>query len=132
VTSMCRQMANCANNVSEAFAGTKGFAQIIPYRTFVITGENAWRFPGKDNKPYVQEHTDLIESIRAGKPYNELKSVTESTMTAILGRMAAYTGKDVTWEQALDSKEDLTPPKIDWDVALTVPPVAMPGQTELV
>ena len=132
VMSMCRQMANCANNVSEAFAGTKGFAEIIPYRTFVITGQNAWRFPGKDNKPYVQEHTDLIESIRAGKPYNELKNVTESTMTAILGRMAAYTGKEVTWEEAMESKEDLLPPRIDWDVALTVPPVAMPGKTELI
>jgi len=131
VMSMCRQMANCSRNVSESFVGTKGFAQIIPYRTFVITGENAWRFPGKDNKPYVQEHTDLIESIRAGKPFNELKNVTESTMTAILGRMAAYTGKDVTWEQAMESKEDLIPPRIDWDVALSVPPVAMPGQTEL-
>ena len=132
VMSMCRQMANCSRNVSESFVGTKGFAQIIPYRTFVITGENAWRFPGKDNKPYVQEHTDLIESIRAGKPFNELKNVTESTMTAILGRMAAYTGKDVTWEQAMESKEDLIPPRIDWDVALSVPPVAMPGKTELV
>jgi myo-inositol 2-dehydrogenase/D-chiro-inositol 1-dehydrogenase len=131
VMSMCRQMANCSRDVSEAFVGTKGFAQIIPHRTYAITGENAWRFPEKDNRAYVQEHTDFIESIRAGKPYNELKNVTESTMTGILGRMAAYTGKDVTWEQAMESKEDLMPPRIDWDVSLSVPPVAMPGQTEL-
>ncbi len=46
-----------------------------------------------DNAPYVQEHTDLIDSIRAGKPLNELKNVAESTLTAIMGRMSAYTGK---------------------------------------
>jgi len=129
--SMCRQMPNCENNVSEGFAGSKGFCQIVPYRKFVITGQNAWSFPGPDNKPYIQEHTDLIESIRAGKPLNELKNIAESTLTAILGRMSAYTGKAVTWEQALNSKEDLTPPRIAWDVSLPVPPVPMPGQTEL-
>jgi myo-inositol 2-dehydrogenase/D-chiro-inositol 1-dehydrogenase len=129
VASYARQMPNCENNVSEALVGTKGFCQVNKY---AISGPRAWKFPGKDNLPYVQEHTDLIVSIRAGKPYNELKNVAETTMTAILGRMAAYTGKAVTWEQALNSKEDLTPPKIDWDVSLAVAPVAIPGQTELV
>lgn len=130
--SMCRQMPNCENNVSEGFAGSKGFCQIIPYRKFVITGQKPWSFDREDNKPYVQEHTDLIESIRAGKPFNELKNIAESTLTAILGRMAAYTGKLVTWEQALNSQENLMPAKLDWSAPLPVPPVAMPGQTELV
>ncbi|HLY61201.1 MAG TPA: Gfo/Idh/MocA family oxidoreductase [Terriglobia bacterium] len=129
VASYARQMPNCENNVSEALVGTKGFCQVNKYS---ITGANSWNFAGTDNKPYVQEHTDLIASIRAGKPYNELKGVAETTMTAILGRMAAYTGKAVTWDQALNSKEDLMPPKVDWDVTLAVAPVAMPGQTELV
>jgi len=130
--SMCRQMANCENNVSEGFAGTKGFCQIVPYRTYAITGQQPWSFEvSKDNKPYVQEHTDLIESIRAGKPINELKNVAESSLTAIMGRMAAYTGKLVTWEQALNSEESLMPATLDWNAPLPVPPVAMPGQTEL-
>jgi predicted dehydrogenase len=129
VASYARQMPNCENNVSEALVGTKGFCQVNKY---AITGAHAWKFPGKDNTPYVQEHTDLIAAIRAGKPYNELKNVAETTMTAILGRMAAYTGKAVTWDQALNSKEDLMPPKVDWNVSLAVAPVAMPGQTELV
>jgi predicted dehydrogenase len=130
--SMCRQMANCENNVSEGFAGTKGFCQIVPYRTYSITGQQPWRFEvSKENKPYIQEHTDLIESIRAGKPINELKNIAESTLTAIMGRMAAYTGKAVTWEQALNSEENLMPAKLDWNAPLPVPPVAMPGQTEL-
>ncbi len=128
VASYCRQIQNCENNVSESLVGTKGFCQVNKYS---ITGARAWKFPGQDNKPYVQEHTDLIASIRAGKPYNELKSVAESTLTAILGRMAAYTGKAVTWDQALNSKESLMPEKIAWDVSLAVAPVAMPGQTEL-
>lgn len=129
VASYCRQIPNCENNVSEALAGTKGFCQVNKY---TISGARAWKFPGKDNAPYTQEHTDLIAAIRAGKPYNELKQVAESTLTAILGRMAAYTGKAVTWDQALQSNEDLMPPKVDWDVSLAVAPVAMPGQTELV
>ncbi len=131
VLSMCRQIPDCENNVSEALAGTKGFCR--PDR-YVITGENEWRRARSDNDtdPYVQEHTDLIESIRAGKPINELKNVAESTLTAIMGRMSAYTGKKVSWEQALNSKEDLFPTKLAWDAVLPPRPVAVPGKTPLV
>ncbi len=129
VMSMCRQIPGCEKNVSEALTGTKGFCQVNKY---TITGEKSWRLSGKDNLPYVQEHTDLIASIRAGKPYNELKNVAESTLTAIMGRMAAYTGQSVTWEQALNSEENLMPAKLEWDSPLAVAPVAMPGQTKLV
>ena len=78
----------------------------------------------------MQEHTDLIESIRSGKPINELKNVAESTLTAIMGRMSAYTGKAVTWDQALESKEYLMPSKLEW-ASLPFPPVAVPGKTKL-
>jgi len=128
VMSMCRQMPNCENNVSEALSGTKGFCQANKY---TITGEKAWRLSGKDNLPYVQEHTDLIASIRAGTPYNELKDVAESTLTAIMGRMAAYTGQAVTWDDVLNSSEGLMPTKLDWQEPLAVAPVAMPGQAKL-
>ncbi len=80
----------------------------------------------------MQEHTDLIESIRSGKPLNELLSVAESTLTAIMGRMSAYTGKRVTWEQALNSKEQLMPDSLTWDTLVPVPPVATPGKTPFV
>ena len=101
----------------------------------MISGKNEWRLAadqvGVD--PYVQEHTDLIASIRAGKPLNELKTVAESTLTAIMGRMSAYTGKAVTWEQALGSQESLVPPsaKLAWG-PMPMPPVPQPGKTELV
>ena len=129
--SMCRQMDRCENSSSEGFGGTKGTCTILPFRKLTITGQKAWTFEGEENKPYVQEHVDLIASIRAGKPINELKNVTESSLTAIMGRMAAYTGKLVTWEQALNSEENLMPANLDWNAPLPTPPVAMPGQTEL-
>jgi len=128
VASYCRQIPDCENNVSEALHGTKGFCQVNKY---TITGEHAWRMTSKDNLPYVQEHTDLIAAIRGGRPYNKLQTVAESTLTAILGRMAAYTGQAVTWEQGLNSAESLMPPKLEWG-DLAVAPVAMPGQTKLV
>ena len=70
--------------------------------------------------------TDLIANIRAGKPLSELKDVAESTLTAIMGRMSAYTGRLVTWEEALGSVESLVPEKLAWG-PMPVPPVARPG-----
>jgi predicted dehydrogenase len=131
--SMCRQIDGCEKSVSEALVGTKGQCLTADDRkNFAITGEKAWRFPReRANEPYVQEHTDLIASLRASRPINELKQVAESTLTAIMGRMSAYTGKAVTWEQALNSKESLVPEKLAWG-PMPVPPVAIPGRTELV
>lgn len=126
--SMCRQQQGCDNNVSEALVGTKGTSQVDKY---LIKGATSWKFSEKETNPYVQEHTDLIESIRAGKPINELKSVAESTMTAIMGRMSTYTGKMVTWEQALNSKDMLVPTKLEWG-AMSIPAVPIPGKTPLV
>jgi myo-inositol 2-dehydrogenase/D-chiro-inositol 1-dehydrogenase len=126
--SMCRQIEGCDKSVSEALVGEKGTSQVDKY---TITGARAWKFAGTDNRPYVQEHADFIASIRAGQPYNELKTVAESTLTAIMGRMSAYTGKAVTWEQALNSKEQLMPPGLALG-PLPTPAVAIPGQTPLV
>jgi hypothetical protein len=79
----------------------------------------------------VQEHTDLIESIRAGKPINELKNVAESTLTAILGRMSAYTGKAITWDQALNSQLKTMPDNLTAST-LPVSPLPVPGKTPFV
>src|SRR6185503_19320158 len=104
--SMARQINGCEDSVTEALQGTRGKCQVNDYK---IEGPQAWKFGKPDSKPYEQEHTDLIASIRAGKPYNELKNVAESTLTAIMGRMSAYTGKLVTWEEALGSSDSLVP-----------------------
>jgi predicted dehydrogenase len=130
--SMCRQIPGTEANISEAIAGSKGFCQANGYVMRDFKGQPLWRFTGKDNSPYVQEHTDLIESIRKGTPINELKTVAESSLTAVMGRLTAYTGKAVTWDQALNSKEDTFPKQLSWDMQLSTPAVAMPGKTPLV
>jgi myo-inositol 2-dehydrogenase / D-chiro-inositol 1-dehydrogenase len=129
VMSMCRQIDGTANNVSEHFLGAKGSSNAAGR----ILGANAWTLekPAKPFvSPYVQEHTDLIASIRSGKPYNELKQVAESTLTAILGREAAYTGQELTWDQVLKADQDLMPPNLAMG-PLAVPAVPMPGITKL-
>jgi predicted dehydrogenase len=127
VLSMCRQIDGCENNVSETVVGTKGEWSST---TSAIKGENKWRFREKETNPYDQEHIDLVASIRAGRPLNELRTVAESTLTAIMGRMSAYTGKAVTWEEALNSKHKWAPDNLELGASLPVPPVAVPGQTE--
>jgi predicted dehydrogenase len=134
VLSMCRQIDGCANSVSEDLVGTKGTCHTDGGADrYELTGANAWSRPknAKDVDPYVQEHTDLIASIRAGKPLNELKQVAESVLTAIMGRMSSYTGKAVTWEEALASNESLVPDRLTWG-PMPTPPVAMPGQANSV
>ena len=128
VMSMCRQIAGTRNRIGEHFIGGKGSSDAAG----TITGANAWTWqkPEKDVSSFVQEHTDLIGSIRSGKPYNELKGIAESTLTAIMGREAAYTGQEITWDEILKADQDLTPPQTAYG-PLDVPPVAMPGRTRL-
>jgi myo-inositol 2-dehydrogenase/D-chiro-inositol 1-dehydrogenase len=131
VQSFCRQIENTDGNVSEAIVGTKGTFSTQSNR-YVFTGANRGRVDAKGIDPYVQEHKDLVASIRESKPLNELKTVAFSTLTAIMGRMSAYTGKQVTWDQALNSKLDTMPKELTFEGTLPIPPVAMPGITELV
>jgi predicted dehydrogenase len=125
--SMCRQIDNCANSVSEALVGTKGRCQADKYE---ISGATSWKGEKDPISPYVQEHIDLIRIIRAGQKINELQTVAESTLTAIMGRMSAYSGKAVTWDEALNSKESLVPATLQLGPVPT-PPVPMPGTSTL-
>jgi len=127
VMSMCRQIDGCANNVSEHVVGSKGSSNC----SNSITCDTPWKFDGDNPGAYQQEHKDLIDSIRAGSPLNEAQRIAESCLTAIMGRMSAYTGQEITWEQALNSKEDLMPTKLELG-PLPVPPVAIPGRTPFV
>ena len=128
VSSMCRQSKGTAHRVAEYLVGTKGTSN--PRGT--ISGQNPFKFEGDVRNPYEQEHADLIASIRAGEPLNEGKAVAESTMAAILGRMSAYTGQEISWKWAMNaSKLDLRPAKYDMG-DLPTPPVAVPGETKLI
>jgi len=131
VLSMCRQTPGCTNRVSENVVGTKGSAYTDGADGY-IEGPNACKFDGEDVNPYEQEHADLIESIRAGEPLNEGRQVAESTLTGIMGRMSAYTGRALKWDWVMNaSKLDLSPEKYEMG-DLPVRPIAVPGQTELI
>jgi predicted dehydrogenase len=131
VMSMCRQTAGAAENVSERVVGTKGFTYSDSADGY-IKGANPWSTEETSPNPYVAEHADLIASIRAGKPLNEGRQVAESCLTAIMGRMSAYTGRALSWDWVMNaSKLDLTPPHMEFK---ELPPleVPIPGQTPLV
>jgi predicted dehydrogenase len=132
VLSMCRQTAGCHEQVSERVVGTNG-QTYTDGSNGSVEGQNPFKYDGPSPNPYVQEHADLIASIRAGKPLNEGRSVAESTMTAIMGRMSAYTGRALKWDWVMNaSKLDLSPPEYDFGIDLPVRPIAVPGKTKLV
>jgi len=130
----CRQFDRCANANTDTVFGTKGvYEGESGSKRHVITGENRWRWNGdKTQNGYQTEHDELYASIRAGKPINTGDRMIKTTLCAIMARMAAYTGKEITWEMALNSKEDLFPKDIHWDMKLPVAPVARPGQTSFI
>ena len=131
VLSMCRQQDGTARYVGERFTGTRGTASPSDRNPWVRgTAEWQWQQEGEPVNPYVQEHTDLVASIRAGTPLNEARQVAESTLTAILAREAAYTGQDITWDEIMASNLDLTPGNIAFG-PMPFPPVAQPGLTKL-
>ena len=119
IHSMCRQINGCANNVSERLQGTKGSTD-CESTILDLAGTELWKYEyplDKDGKPtgrvsvdpYVQEHIDLITAIRTGKPFNELENTAISTMVGIMGRISAYTGKETTWEEMMNSDLKLGP-----------------------
>jgi predicted dehydrogenase len=121
VLSMCRHWPNTPGNVSEHVVGTKG-------KSNGHSSAGDFKAAGGGKNPYVQEHTDLVESIRKGEPLNEAQQVAESSLAAVMGREAAYTGQVVVWDDFLKSDMDLMPKNLDWNMKLEVPPVAMPGK----
>jgi len=127
--SNCRQQTGCYNDMSCYVTGTKGMAEVSE-RVPTMTTDKQWKYRGPSNNIYQTEHDELFASIRNGKPINNGEYMAKSTLLAIMGRMATYTGKMITWEQAMNSKEDLTPAKYEWG-SIPTPPIAMPGVTQL-
>ena len=119
--------------MSAVVLGSKGRASMSDRENGVwIQTAKEWKYPWPGNQMYQAEHDELFAAIRAGKAVNNGEYMAKSSLLAIMGRMAAYTGQQVTWDAALHSKEDLTPPAYDWNVKLPEPPVALPGVTKLV
>lgn len=130
MTSMCRQIDGCSGRVEEVLRGSEGVCS-MSMGWARIEGANPWRFAGQDNNPYVEEHAQLFKAITTGNPINAARAAAESTLTAIMGRMSAYTGKTVTWGQAMNSTLDLSPPTYEFG-DLPIGEVAVPGRTPLI
>ena len=127
-----RQIVGCYNENSDYILGTDGTCTIGRGPTPKIEGKTNWTWAGQKYDMYQREHDLLFASIRKHQPINDGKRLATSTLLAIMGRMAAYTGQQVTWDEALNSKEKLYPDNLDWNGSLPVPPRAEPGITKLI
>ena len=133
ITNMCRQIDGCDNRVSEEYHGTKGVANPGGSAFIQVNGGKKIRIKEQSlADAYCKEHKDLIEAITTGTHVNEGQRLADSSLTAIMGRMSAYTGKTVTWEAAQESKLDLWPKEPLVMGPFPVAPVAVPGKDPLV
>ena len=128
-------MSGCAGDVSDYVMATHGTAVLShssPAQAMrIISGPNRWSAAREERNDdmYQHEHSELFASIRRGEPINDGDWMAKSTLMAIMGRMACYAGQAITWDQALNSRQDLSPPSYRWDQALPEPEVARPGIT---
>jgi len=135
--SQCRHIGGCFDSVSEHAHGSLGRADVSGGRIQSAGGWD-WRYRGEPVDPYQAEHDALFAAIRAGTPHDESVSGAQATMTAILGRMATYSGRALTWDEALASNVSLAPARLAWDAPPRVLPDAqgryphaIPGQTQV-
>jgi predicted dehydrogenase len=141
--SQCRQIPGCANLVAEFAHGTRGVANLNATKAEIVVPGNVWRASGGANgyanNAYQVEHDVLFDAIRNDKPHNEAEYGALSTMTAILGRMATYSGQIVKWDAAFKSNHSMTSDAEKWDAAAPISPdtdgryaIAVPGITKVV
>jgi myo-inositol 2-dehydrogenase/D-chiro-inositol 1-dehydrogenase len=125
-----RQMEGCYNENSDYLLGADGTCTIGRGPAPHIDGKTNWAWTGQEYNMYQREHDLLFASIRKHQPMNDGKRMATSTLLAMMGRMAAYTGQQITWDQALNSQEQLVPATIEWTGSHEVPPRAQPGVTK--
>jgi predicted dehydrogenase len=124
-----RQIPGCKNDISVDVLGSRGTARLTERRNGVrISAAEEWTYRDDAKNMYQVEHDELFASIRAGTPINNGEYMAKSSLLAIMGRMATYTGQEISWDMAWKSKEDLTPPRYEWGEIAT-PAVAVPGVT---
>jgi predicted dehydrogenase len=126
-----RQINGCINRVRDVVIGTEGRA-FMGYPTYIeFDNGKSWRIREDRNNAYQVEHEELIQSIREEKPINEARQVAESTLTSIMGREAAYSGREITWDDIMNSKQDFSLNEYVLD-SMPMPPVAMPGKYQFI
>jgi predicted dehydrogenase len=126
-----RYQDGCYNEQRDTIIGTKGRCEFVGYNAQIF-GEKPWRYAGPKVASHQIEHDELFTDLRAGKIPNDGDRMAKSTLMGIMGRMSAYTGKEVTWEFAQKSKLDTMPKDLRWDMKLPVGPVPEPGTTPLI
>jgi predicted dehydrogenase len=127
-----RQMPDLpCNDNTDYVTGSKGYGT-VHFASAEMKGDVEWRADPPPKSMYVREHEALFSAIRKGKQINDAEKMARSTLAGLMGRMAAYTGACVTWEQIMNSNEDLFPKDLRWDGALPIAPMAVPGKTPLV
>jgi len=135
--SMCRQIDSCANGTGELIMGTEGYTN-CQNTIWDLKGDMKWQFeyPKDENgnpmnqtaiPPYVQEHMHLVYAIRTGNYVNEAEQTAISTLTAIMGRTAAYTGRAITWDEIFKSDMNLGPSKLEFGPVNMVFETPVPG-----
>jgi predicted dehydrogenase len=128
---MGTQIDGVTNRNDQRFVGTKGRAY-TDFGRVVVEGPNKTEYAWDNIDPCIKQHAEQIAAIREGKHLNEGRRIAESTLTAIMGRMSAYTGRALKWDWAMNaSKLDLRPPEYEFG-DLPMRPVAVPGQTKLI
>lgn len=139
MNSQCRHIKGCFNKVAEEITGTKGRADSTG-TIYDLDGKIVWKHRNTDDpNPYQQEHDELFASIVAGETINDLENGALSTMTAIFGRMATYSGVEIKWDDAINSNIKLVPDTFGWDVNPPVLPdnegfypIPVPGVTKVI
>lgn len=131
--SFSRQQSGCSNRNTVEIMGSEGSAIVNAGAGGRIIGKEKWEYKGEENNPYQTQHDELFASIRKNKPMNDGVLMANSTMVAILGRMVAYSGQTITWDEAINSNQRLgpAPDKYSWDLKFTGPAVAIPGVTKV-
>ena len=142
ISSQCRHQTGTASRVDEVFQGSNGSVVTGKGEMTDLGGNVKYKYPNKwneDPNPYQVEHDKLFQSIRNNEVINDVEYGAKSTMTAIMGRMATYTGKKITWDQAINSKEILVPNNLTWNSTPPTLPddngkylVAIPGKTQFI
>ena len=126
-----RQIVGCYNENSDYMLGADGTCTIGRGPHPRIEGKTNWTFTGQQYNMYQREHDLLFASIRKNQPMNDGKRMAASTMLAMMGRMAAYTGQEVTWDQAMNSQEKLFPDHLEWNGSLPFPPAGAAGRHQV-
>lgn len=140
MNSQCRHIKGCWNKVGEHIVGTKGRAT-GDGTIYDLKGNISWKHRGRnDPNPYQQEHDELFAAIAKGEyKFADTENGAKATMTAILGRMATYSGQVISWDEALNSDISLMPESFGWEAAPPVLPgedgtypIPVPGQTKVI